>query len=82
MVAGEFSNMARTGRPPLGDDKKIRLTLYLTSDQYLSALAAGQGSVSDGVRHQLDELRAYRAWHAEQIAQATQPAVLPRSRHQ
>ena len=72
----------RTGRPPLGEQKLVRCTVYLTPEQLQTAHRQGDGNVSDGLRRQLDSLVELLAWHKLRLAETPAPAPVPRSRHQ
>jgi hypothetical protein len=67
----------------LGDQKRVRCTVYLSPEQYLSAGQAGSGSVSEGIRRQLEELASLQRWLRGQVeAAAAVQDRQPRRRHQ
>lgn len=72
----------KAGRPPIGDVKLTRCTVYLLPDQVLAAHSLGHGNVSDGLRQQLHDLAAFQEWNRARLQKSASEAPAPRSRHQ
>lgn len=69
------------GRPTIGPEKLVRVTVFLTPSQFHAAYMAGNGKFSEGLRKQLQELEEVRAWHSAQLAaNAPSPTAADQSR--
>jgi hypothetical protein len=68
----------RRGRPPINHTALGRRTIYLTSDEIMTATLAGQGNLSDGIRRLIKEVHEYRLYFAERMTRLDHPDPLPR----